>query len=463
MLYCFKFVYSGGTELHETATKQEKLKMMFKIIFPILITQIAMYLITFFDIYMTARYSTEDLAGVSIGSSFWTPVYIGLAGILMSITPIVAQLIGAKKRDDVKSAVQQGIYLSAFIATIIFAAFYFGMDSVLGLLSLEPAVEQVASDYIFYLSFGLLPLFIYQVLRYYMDALGSTRVTMLIALVSAPINILLNYLFIFGNFGFPELGGAGAAIASALTYWVVLFIAVGIVWRQPPFANFRILRDWAKPSLKHWLDIARIGVPIGISIFAETSIFSAVTLMLSVYGTVTISAHQIAMNFTTLLYMLPLSISMGATILVGYEIGAKRFQDAKVYSWLAVASAVITSTISAILLYVFREKIALLYSSDPEVIELAMAFLVFAALFQVSDAIQAPVQGALRGYKDVNVTFVMALISYWVIGLPSGILLDRVTDIGPFAYWIGLILGLTAGAITLSIRLILVQKKMRHA
>lgn len=446
--------------MNQTHTKKEKILLLVKIVFPILVTQVAMYMVTFFDIYMTSRYGTEDLAGVSIGSSFWVPVYIGLAGILMSITPIVAQLMGAKKKEQVKQAVQQGIYLSLLLATIVFAFFYFGIDSLLTLMNLEPGVADVASRYIQAMSIGLIPLFIYTTLRSYIDALGATRVTMVISLLSTPINILFNYLLIFGKFGFPELGGVGAGLASAITYWLILAIAVWIIHTRNPFSVYGIFRKWPRLSLSRWIEISRIGVPIGISIFVETSIFSAVTFMLAAYGTYTIAAHQIALNFTSLLYMLPLSISMGATILVGYEVGAKRFRDARQYSWLSVVTAVSFSFVSACILYFMRVEIAALYTSDPVVVELAVQFLLFAALFQLSDAIQAPVQGALRGYKDVNITFVMAVISYWIIGLPCGYLLANYTDFGAFGYWIGLIIGLTAGAITLSIRLLSIQKKI---
>lgn len=446
--------------MYETASTKEKLKLLWKIVLPIFITQVAMYMVTFFDIYMTARYGTADLAGVSIGSSFWVPVYIGLAGILMSITPIVAQLMGAKKKEGVKDAVQQGLYLAVVLAAVVFAFFYFGIDRLLGFMELEPAVNQVAGNYIFAMSLGLIPLFAYNALRSYIDALGATRVTMFITLLSAPINVFFNYLLIFGNFGFPELGGAGAGLASAITYWLVLAIAAVIIHTTEPFKSYRIFHNWRPVSLKRWKEITGIGVPIGISIFAETSIFSAVTFMMSVYGTITIAAHQIALNFASLLYMLPLSISMGATILVGFEVGAKRARDAKHYSWLGVGAAVGLSLISSGILYFLREPIAHLYTSDPEVIALAVQFLIFAALFQVSDAVQAPVQGALRGYKDVNITFIMALISYWVIGLPSGYLFATYTELGAFGYWVGLIAGLTAGAITLSIRLLMIQKKL---
>ena len=226
-----------------------------------------------------------------------------------------------------------------------------------------------------------------------------------------------------------------------------------------PFSEYQLFNKWSKISFVKWKEILFIGVPIGISIFVETSIFSAVTLLMSAYSTVVISAHQIALNFTSLLYMIPLSISMGATILVGQEVGAGRMRNAKQYSFLGVAFAILFSFISITILFLFREQIASLYTTDIEIIEMAVHFFIFAALFQLSDAVQAPVQGALRGYKDVNMTFVMAIVSYWVLGLPIGYLMAKYTDFGPYGYWIGLIAGLTIGAIALTIRLLHIQRK----
>lgn len=282
---------------------------------------------------------------------------------------------------------------------------------------------------------------------------------MFIILLSAPINIFINYLLIYGNWGFPELGGAGAGYASGITYWLVFFIACSVAWKRKPFKEYALFKGWEKVSFRKWKVILFIGVPIGISIFVETSIFSAVTLMMSNYSTAVISAHQIALNFTSLLYMLPLSISMGATILVGQAVGAGQMRDAKQYSFLGVGLAIVFSFISIAILLVFRAPIASLYTTDGQIIGLATQFFVYAALFQLSDAIQAPVQGALRGYKDVNMTFIMAIISYWVLGLPIGYLMATFTDLGPYGYWVGLIAGLTVGAITLTVRLVYIQKK----
>ncbi|SDN07292.1 multidrug resistance protein, MATE family [Psychrobacillus sp. OK028] len=448
--------------MHEMKTLPEKSKYMIKIVLPILITQVALYLMTFFDILMTSKYSIKHLAGVSIGSSLWLPVYTALTGILIGITPIVAQLIGAKKKKDVRTFVQQAFYIAIVLAIIVFLGIFLLIDPVLNLIPLEDSVRIVAKKYLFMLSIGLIPLFLYSVLRSFIDALGKTRVSMFITLLSAPINIALNYLFIYGKFGFPELGGVGAGLASAITYWLILLIAIIIVIRISPFAQLKILQGWTKPSLGKIRALMKIGVPIGISLFAETTIFSAVTILMSVYSTEVISAHQIAMNFTSLLYMVPLSIAMGATILVGHEIGAKRFEDAKTFSWLSVVTAICFSLVSISILLLFREQIASVYTDDRYVIELTVQFFFFAALFQLSDAIQAPVQGALRGYKDVTMTFIMAIISYWIIGLPTGYILANYTSFERFGYWIGLIVGLSIGAITLTARLIYLQKKMKE-
>ena len=408
---------------------------------------------------MTGRYDTYHLAGVTIGSSFWVPVYTGLAGILMGLTPIIAQYIGARLNAEVRPSVQQGLYVSVALAAIVFAIILFAVAPILEAMPLEAEVRIVAADYLTGMSFGLLPLFAYTVLRSFFDALGATRVSMFIILLSAPINIFINYLLIYGNWGFPELGGAGAGYASAITYWLVFFIACSVAWKRKPFKEYALFKGWEKISFKKWKVILFIGVPIGISIFVETSIFSAVTLMMSNYSTAVISAHQIALNFTSLLYMLPLSISMGATILVGQAVGAGQMRDAKQYSYLGVGLAIAFSFVSIAILLVFRAPIASLYTTDGQIIGLATQFFIYAALFQLSDAIQAPVQGALRGYKDVNMTFVMAIVSYWVLGLPIGYMMATFTELGPYGYWVGLIAGLTVGAITLTVRLDLYSEK----
>jgi len=278
-------------------------------------------------------------------------------------------------------------------------------------------------------------------------------------LLSLPINVIFNYLFIFGKMGFPRLGGVGAGVATAITYWMIFLIAVFVIMRFQPFVNYQVFKQWTAVSFEFWKELLKMGVPIGFSIFFETSIFSAVTLLMSRFSTVVIAAHQAAMNFSSLLYMIPLSISMAMTIAVGFEAGAKRFKDAKDYAFIGIIVAVSIAFIFAVSLFFLKGSVAGIYTTDPTVKIMIGHFLLFAVFFQLSDAIQAPIQGALRGYKDVNVTFIITLIVYWVIGLPIGFVLGNWTALGPFGYWIGLIIGLAVGAVCLAFRLRIVQNK----
>ncbi|PAK37904.1 MATE family efflux transporter [Peribacillus simplex] len=444
--------------MNQTYTKSQKIRLLFYILIPILITQISMYAMTFFDVMMSGQYSTQDVAGVSIGSSLWTPVYTGLSGILIALTPVVSQLVGSRQSKSVSYSVMQAIYLAVALALFILIIGAFSLNPVLSAMDLEDSVQMVAHDYLIALSLGIIPLFIYNALRAFIDALGQTRISMIITLCALPVNVLFNYLLIYGKFGFPELGGVGSGYATAITYWLIALVAILVVIKINPFSTYQVFTEFFRVSWKEWRALLLIGVPIGLAIFFETSIFSAVTLLMSKYDTVTIASHQIAMNFASLLYMIPLSISMALTIVIGFEIGAARYKDAKEYSWIGISMALTMSLVLSAILFLFREPVASLYTKDHEVMMLTSHFLIYAIFFQISDALQAPIQGILRGYKDVNVTFAMSLVSYWILGLPIGYFFAKFTDMGAFGYWIGLISGLALGAIGLAARLRFIQQ-----
>ncbi|WP_340012295.1 MATE family efflux transporter [Paenibacillus sp. FSL H7-0690] len=443
----------------QTTSLKQKAGQFFHILFPILVTQIALSAITFFDTNMSGKFGTVDLAGVAIGTSLWIPIQTGLSGILMGITPIVSQLIGSKKDKDVAFQVTQGIWLSLIVSIIVLLIGSFALSPILNFMNLEPGVRDVAFRFLRAISFGIIPLFGYTVLRSCIDALGQTRVSMCITLIALPVNVGLNYLLIFGNFGFPRLGGVGAGVASAITYWVIFAVALLFIYRSQAFVNLRLFRNFYFISLNSIKDLLKIGVPIGFSIFFETAVFSAVTLLMSRFDTVTIAAHQAAINFATTLYMIPLSICISLTILVGFETGSGRQKDARQYAIMGIGLAAILSLATALLLLFAGNHVAGLYSDEPDVISLIQHFLIYAIFFQISDAIATPTQGALRGYKDVNPAFIICFIAYWVIGLPTGYILATYTDLGAFGYWIGLITGLAIGATLLLSRLIKVQRR----
>ncbi len=433
-----------------------------KIFFPILVTQVAFYLISFFDTVMAGRYGSADLAGVGVGASLWAPVYTGLTGILLAVAPLVSQAMGAKREREVKRIVMQALYVAVVIIGLTVVIGLIAVNPILERMELSAEAREVARNYLVMLALGIVPMFVFFVLRTLVDSLGKSNITMVLLLISLPINVLFNYLFIFGSFGFPELGGVGAGVATAITYWILCLAIIAVVFKGELFQRLGILRRFYRPDMKRIKELILLGAPIGLAIFSEVSIFSAVTLLLGAYGDVIIGAYQAAINFASFVYMIPLSAASALTITVGFEVGAKRIKDAVQYVVIGLTMCVAVSLFSGILLYLKNEELAALYSRDPKVIEAAAHFMILAIFFQLSDAVAAPTQGALRGFKDVNVTFLLTIAAYWIIGLPLGFYLERYTVLGPDGYWWGLIIGLAVGATLLLVRLMHLIRKSRR-
>ncbi|WP_214876637.1 MATE family efflux transporter [Exiguobacterium sp. CH10] len=445
--------------MYQTHSLNEKIKLFFTIFFPILVTQVSFYLISFFDTVMSGRAGAVDLAGVGVGSSLWMPVYTGLSGILLAVAPIVSQALGARDRQQIQRTLFQGIYLAIMLSVITLTLGSFLVPLAIEGMGLSTEGKRIATQYLLALGFGVLPMFLFNVLRTLMDALGKTRVSMILILLGLPINVGLNYIFIFGKLGIPAYGGVGAGIASSITYWLLFFMAFFFVRNGKPFREYKFLRTSERIVWLRQKELLQLGTPIGLAIFAEVSIFAAVTLLLSSYGDQIVAAHQAAINFASFVYMLPLSASSALTIVVGYELGAKRLQDAVRYAKIGISLCLGVSIFSGAFLFWQNERVAAIYTNDPTVVDLAAHFMIFAVFFQLSDAVAAPIQGILRGFKDVNITLVLSLVAYWVIGLPLGYVLAEHAGFGPDGYWIGLIAGLAAGAVLLFLRLVWIVRR----
>lgn len=445
--------------MRQTFTLIEKTKQLIYLLIPILITQLGMFSMVFFNTILSGKYNASDLAGVAIGSAIWNPVFTGLSGILLAVSPIAAQRFGEKKSKEVSSVLVHGIYLAIIIALIVILSGSVLLTPILNLMDLPASAQATAHDYLVGLSYGIIPLFVFNVLRSFIYALGKTRIVMVILLGSLPINFLLNYVLIFGKWGFYELGGAGAGYATSITYWIIAGITAWIIKSKAPFSEFVSISYFKSFSMEKSLEILKIGIPMGLSIFFETSMFAVVTVLISRFDITTIAAYQTALNICAFLYMIPISMSMAQTVLVGYEVGAGRYKDAKAYSWLGIYLSLLIAFIAGILVVFYRYDVAGFYSNDAAVINLTGQFLIYALFFMISDALQVTALAALRGYKDVNIAFVMTLFAYWLICLPIGYLLAQHTSMGAAGYYIGLTVGLLAAGISLSIRLRYIQKR----
>ena len=439
---------------------RDKLHRLLSVMVPIICTQIAIMGMNFFDASMSGQAGDVDLAGAAIGGNIWMPIQTGLSGILMAAMPLVANLLGAGEKQKIMVVVRHGLLLALCFALLVLVGGAAFLPHFLQNMGLAPEVYHVALWYLAGLGLGVIPFFMITPLRSLVDTLGYTHLTMRIYLLALPINACLNYVLIFGKLGLPRLGGIGAGVASGLTFWLLLCIFAFVLTRLEPFKGYDVF-GFVRPKASWLKEYLRIGVPMGVSIFMETSIFGVVALFIAKFGTETIAAHQAALNFSSLIYMLPLSFSLALTIVVGVEYGAKNYQGARDYVTIGLQTSLGIAGFYMLAEYFLREQIALIYTTNPDVVALVKVFLLYAIGWQAGDAIAAPIQGILRGYKDVDATFWASMLAYWGICLPLGLFLDYKVGNGAFAYWQSLDCGVISSATLLSLRLIWLQKRFK--
>lgn len=429
---------------------------LLKLATPIIIAQLANTAMGFVDTVMAGRVSPQDLAAVALGNSIWVPVFLLMTGILLATTPKVAQRFGAGSHNEIGPLVRQALWLALGVG-LAAAVLLWNAEIILTLMNVDPGLIEPSMGYLRAVACGFPAVALYHVLRCFSDGLGHTRPSMVIGLCGLALNIPLNYIFIYGKLGLPAMGGVGCGWATGL---VMGFMFLSMLWwvkwapfYQPSkiFSHF----EWPQwPVLKRLLSV---GLPIGISVFAESSIFAVIALLIGGLGATVVAGHQIALNFSSMVFMIPYSLGMAATVRVGQALGRGEPREARFAAGVSMGAALAYACLSASLMLLLREEIAQIYTPDPAVIAVATTLLVYSALFQFSDAIQVTAAGALRGYQDTRVTMILTLFAYWGIGLPVGYALGLSDWLGepsgPSGLWQGLVVGLTCAGGMLAVRL----------
>ena len=446
--------------MYSTQHLKDKIILFLKIFFLILIYQFANYSASFVDTTMTGQYNTLDLAGVSIATSLWNPFFTFLTGIVSALVPIIGHHLGQGQKKEVASDFYQFIYLSLALSLILFVLVFFLVPVILGYMGLETAVASVATRYLWLLAIGIIPLLLFSVIRSLLDTLGLTKLSMYLMLLLLPFNSGFNYVLIYGAFGVPELGGAGAGLGTSLAYWVLLLISILVLLKHKKLKEYHL--EVPMPlRIEKIKEAIRLGLPIGGTVFAEVAIFSVVGLIMAKFSSLIIASHQSAMNFSNLMYAFPMSISTAMAIVVSYEVGAERLTDAKQYIHIGRLTAMIFAILTLSFLYIYRENVASLYGQDPDFIQLTASFMTYSLFFQLADTFAAPLQGILRGYKDTVVPFYLGLLGYWGVAIPLGLVLDHWTGLGAYSYWIGLIVSLVISGILYQWRLQVIMKTIK--
>jgi multidrug resistance protein, MATE family len=430
---------------------------MWLLAWPVLIGQLANVGMGVADVAMTGHVSAEDLAAVSLGASVWMMVLVSVIGIMMAVNAVVAHEMGAGNLRRVPHVVRQAAWLGLFIG-LAACAFMNMATVVFDYLSLEPVVQQKAETFVHVISIGLPPFGIYRALYGYSASLHYTKPIMVISVGGLMSNILVNWLLVYGNAGFPRLGAVGCAVATGISMWLMLGAMLFWVRRSGVYRDSYPFTEWEKPSWKEIGTTLRIGLPIGVTYFAEVSAFASVALLVARFGVVTVAAHQIALNFASLVFMIPMSFGIALITRVGHALGEGDPVRARFVSWVGVGMAVSFAVLSASFIALFPQLIASAYTSDRAVQDMTVHLLLLAALFQLSDATQVSASSAIRGYKVTRTPMVIHLAAFWGLALPLGCLLGLAPSWAPLApkvpmaatgFWISLVIGLTVAAVLL--------------
>ncbi len=441
-----------------TNTVRTEVATLWRLAWPMLIGQLATVGMGVADVAMTGHVSAQELAVVSLGTAVWSILLVTVMGTMMAINTVVAHEMGAARLDKIPHSVRQALWKGLAVGVV--AALLANLCTVLfDHIGLEPIVAQRSKLFLHVISVGMPAFACFRALYGYTTSINQTKPIMVIAILGLLFNIAVNWLLVFGKLGFPKMGAIGCAVSTAAGMWLMLAAMVAWIRVAPAYRTTYPFTHWEGPCWKEIGAMLRLGLPIGVTYFAEVSAFGLVSLLVARFGVVQVSAHQVAINFSSFVFMVPLSFGIALLTRVGQAMGEGQAERARFVAWVGVGMSVAFGAVSAAGIALFRWEIARLYTSDPAVQALCAHLLLFAALFQLSDAAQVAASSAIRGYQVTRPPMLIQLVAFWVFSLPVGYALGVAPDwfgIGPevpmgaTGFWIGLTLGLTIAAVLLS-------------
>ncbi len=418
---------------------------------PLVVGQLSQVGMGFTDTVMAGRLGPVDLGAVAIGSTLWIPVYLACVGVMMAMSPTVAHHEGAGRRHSISRLYRQSLWLSGALAVLGFIVTS-QVGVVMSWIGVDPAIVPVTEDYLDAIAWGMPGVCFYLGLRFVSEGLGHTRPVMYIQLLALVANVPGNYVLMYGALGNPAMGAVGAGWSSALVLTAAAAGMLGYVASRSRFRAYRLFRLPERPDPDELLPLLRLGLPIALVTVLEVGLFTAVGLLMGSLGAVAVAGHQIAINYAALMFMIPLGVSLATTVRVGQASGAGDIEEARLAGFVGMGMATGAMLVSALFMLAAPGLIVGMYTTDQAVSAVARSLLLMAAVFQVSDGLQAGALGALRGLKDTRYPVLVTFVAYWMIGLPIGWSIGIGRALGPQGLWVGLVAGLTFAALLLSLR-----------
>ena len=427
-------------------------KPMLRLAGPLIVNFLAVAGMHFADAVMAGRLGADALAAVAIGASVWMIGFAFCLGLLMAISPIVARHFGAGRHHLIGRYARQGVYLGFVLGLPLIGLAQYAVEPLLAWIGIDAEFRGLTIGYVKSIMFGAPGIFIFLALRFTTEGLGHTRPIMFTAVIALSCNVFLNYVLMFGKFGAPALGVVGCGIASAITMWLVAGALALYMALSPFYRRFDLFSRVAPLRLSVLREMIVLGVPIAITITAEAGLFGAVSILMGTRGVEITAAHQIAINFASTMFMIPVALSSASTIRIGQLLGAGNLQGARVSGAVGIGLCALVMAIAALFLLVFRDAVVSLYTDDAAVRSIAISLLLMAAIFQVADGVQIGAAAALRGYKDTRIPMLVNMFAYWVLAFPLAFLAAITFKAPPNYTWAGFIVGLGTAAVLLSWR-----------
>lgn len=401
---------------------REDIPALLKLAGPLLVGQLAVIAFGVLDTAMTARYSADDLAALAIASAIFISVYVGLTGVVSALAPIAGQLFGAKRYDEIGEEVRQAMWL-AVLLSILGALVLWNADLILDVSQVSPEIHAKASLYMHILVLGLPASMAMRVLIALHNAVSKPTIITIVQLVGLAAKFPLNYLFIYGAFGIEGMGGPGCAVATVIINWLWLLITLWIVLSGRFYKPFALFTRFSKPDFHRIGVILRLGIPIGFSYLIEVTSFTFMSIFIARLGTEALAGHQIVANIGTVIYMVPLSLSIAAMTLVSQSIGANKQSRAEQIGWSSVFFTTTLCTVIGLTAWFFRTELLNLYDPPDEVRQFAIPLFLFIAFYQIFDALQVSAAFILRAYRIAFWPMLIYAVSLWGVGLGGGYML----------------------------------------
>lgn len=439
-------------------------KATFLLAYPVVISQLGHIMVGVVDTAMVGQIGTIEQAAVALSNSLYTLVLVFGLGVSYGVTPLVAAADSSKNYKENASLLKNGIFINTILGILLFVLL-FAISPILNLFNQKQEVVDLAIPFLNVMMLGMIPLCIFSGFKQFTEGLSFTRIAMLITIGSNLLNILLNYLMIFGYWGFPEMGLMGSCWASFISRVIMALAMFAYVYYNKHFKiywegfHFRI-RDFFRIDKLLVKKILAIGVPSGLQWVFEVGAFAFAVIMIGWISPDAQAAHQIALSIAASTYMMASGLSAAASVRVGNQLGLKSREGVRTAGFSAFAMVLIFMSLMAILFVLFQHYLPTLFSKETNVITIASSLIVIAAFFQLSDGVQVVGLGALRGVKDVKVPTIITLIAYWVIGLPMSYVFGFTMNLGVQGVWYGLSLGLTVAAVFLLWRFNYVSKRI---